>query len=97
MNLHQNSNIKYISANYINVISGKMNCHLKIHNIVLSSKPTTTLKSKLINFKDKVSQINHNNLIHRLDCDKICLGESSRNSRKRTNEHETNVGKHQPN
>ena len=53
MNLHQNSNIKYIPAPYINGISEKLNRHLKNHNLVLSSKPTTTLKSELSNLRDK--------------------------------------------
>ena len=56
MNLHQNSNIKYISGPYINGISEK-NSSMEFH-----------LKSKLSNLIDKVSQINQNNVMYRLDC-----------------------------
>ena len=90
--------MKYISAPYINGIPEKMNRHLKNHNLVLSSKPTTTLKSKLSNSKDKFSEINQNNVIYRLDCndcDKIYIGKSTANLSKRINKHKNNVFKYQ--
>ena len=67
------------------------------HNLVLSSKPTTIMKSKLSNLKDKVSQINQNNVIYSVDCDKIYIGKSTRNLSKRIHEHKNNVVRHQPN
>ena len=100
LNSHHNSDIKYISAPYINGVSEKINRQLKNHNLILSSKPTTTLKSKLCNLKDKVKQIDQNNVIYRLDCndcDEIYIGESNRNLSKRMYEHENNVRNHNQN
>jgi len=71
--------------------------HLTSYNFVLSSKPDITLKSKLGNLKDKVSQIDQNNIIYRLDSVKIYFGESTRNESKRIHERKNNVIKHQPN
>ena len=77
-----------------------MNRHIKNLNWVLFGKLITTLKSKLNILKDKVSQINQNIVIYRLDfndCDKIYIGESTRNLSKRINEHKNNFVKHQLN
>ena len=65
MNLHKNSCIEYISASYIDGISEKNEPSFKkIKKFFLTSKPTTTSKSKLNNLKDKVSQINQINVIY---------------------------------
>ena len=85
-----------ISAPYINGTSEKLNRILKPYNIQLASKPSTTLKSKLCNLKDKRSTMEKKNIVYEVPC-KQCpgryVGETGRQLETRIHEHKNAVNK----
>ena len=64
-----------------------MNRVLKRKNIILSNKPSNSLKSKLSKLKDPIPPENKNNVIYQIpckDCNEVYIGETGRNISKRT-------------
>ena len=86
--------IKYISAPYIKGPSEIMNRVLKKHDIVLSCKPSRTIKNQVCHVKDPIPADETPNVIYKLpcqDCNEVYIGETGRSLKTRKKEHQDRI------
>ena len=73
-----------------------MNRIMKKHNIVLSCKPSRTIKNQLQQVKDPIPASENPNVVYKLpceDCDKIYIGETGRSLQTRMKEHRDRIAR----
>ena len=97
---HDNPQLKYISIPYIKGTSERMGRILKQKNIILANRPTNSLKSQLSRLKDPIATDQKTNVVYEIpcrDCDKVYIGETGRNIKKRNQEHKYAIERRDPN
>ena len=95
-NNHSNNqlSIKYISAPYIQGPSEIINRTLKKHNIILTCKPSRTIKNQLPQVKDPIPINETPNVVYKIpcnNCDEFYIGETGRSLETRKKEHQGSI------
>lgn len=79
---------------YVKGVSELMDRIFRKHNIATAMKPHRTIRSVLVHPKDKIKLENKSEIVYSIPCkhcDKVYIGETSRNFKYRLEEHKKDV------